>query len=58
LRGLCAPAPGYPADMTAAAITFVRQSRGTEVTVHDRGWHQARRVSRHTGIAESTAAGR
>jgi len=44
--------------MTAAAITFVRQSRGTEVTVHDRGWHQARRVSRHTGIAESTAAGR
>jgi len=40
------------------AITVVRQSRGTEVTVHDRGWHQARRVSRHTGIAESTAAGR
>jgi len=37
--------------MTAAAITFVRQSREREVTVHYRGWRQARRVSRHTGLA-------
>jgi len=58
LRGLGAPAPGYPAGATAAAITFARQSREAEVAVHDRGWRQHYASAVTPVSRESTAAGR